>query len=839
MDSHEILRQYFAGAFSAAQAAGALGELAGRAQTLPRLQEGAKARCGLRFLARWEQYRRGEASRHDLCLCLGDLLAHVGRLRVSQPLYDLVGELGGAFDLHCERDCSVSRGGRLPDWLPHGGFAGDVFRLAPREDWEPEKTAPGDLLLQTHTIFRSYKSFEQKLAVRTALSLPPGHTLLLSLPTGGGKSLVTQLLAATGEGLTLVIVPTVALALDQYHGARASLKEPDGIFSYRGDQSEGERQAILRALEEGSAKLLFTSPEAVLKNSRLFALLEEGARSGYLSHVVVDEAHIVPDWGVFFRPDFQIFSVVLQKWRRDSGDSLRTCLLSATLSEDVVDTLFSLFGEEGRNVQVRCDALRREPRFYFHQTKTREEQAARAVEAALLLPKPMVLYLLEPKEAEALRERFEAMGFRNVPTFTGKTKDADRDAILEGWKRHQYDLVIATSAFGIGVDKPDVRTILHACVPENLSRFYQEVGRGGRDGLPSLSLLLPCTDRREGEGDLARALGLVNKRVLRVENMVNRWLAMLHCKTSRIEGDSAVLDISATPSTMSAEEAAYAGGRNMAWNVNLLLFLHRAGFIALREALCLPGGDSCFMIATLLRPRLLGDGEKLAEALEIPRQEELDMQLGGYRAMRALVQKPGAVCWGKAFQTLFPLARESCNGCPVHREGNFLPDSPRKLRRDPGLTLPPGPVTGLVKRKMGRYQKLIIREAGRNALHPAELGPVLEGAAAGGIGAFVLPEELAESLGVPGLLLTHEEFRFVAAHAPYLLAAGVLCVFGPDPAAEAPLLQSLERLDPLGYRQLLYCREDIPCPVAGKPLRETVDIHVIDGFELVRRESLV
>lgn len=103
----------------------------------------------------------------------------------------------------------------------------------------------------------------------------------------------------------------------------------------------------------------------------------------------------------------------------------------------------------------------------------------------------------------------------NTPVFTGETKEKDRDKILSGWKNQEYDIVLATSAFGIGVDKPDVRTIIHACCPENLSRFYQEVGRGGRDRLPSLSLFMPYQNRYDGEGDVRRALGLVNKEFLR------------------------------------------------------------------------------------------------------------------------------------------------------------------------------------------------------------------------------------------------------------------------------------------------------------------------------------
>lgn len=198
--------------------------------------------------------------------------------------------------------------------------------------------------------------------------------------------------------------------------------------------------------------------------------------------------------------------------------------------------------------------------------------------------KPMVVYVLEPREAKDLQKKLRHIGYKNIPIFTGETKEADRDKVLTGWKNHDFDVVIATSAFGIGVDKPDVRTIIHACCPENLSRFYQEVGRGGRDRLPSISLFIPYQSRYDSEGDVRRALGLVNKRVLTVERAVIRWNGMLSNPAAMIDADECVLNTSATPATMTDDEAEYAGNRNVAWNVNLLLFLHRTGFIDLLDA---------------------------------------------------------------------------------------------------------------------------------------------------------------------------------------------------------------------------------------------------------------
>ena len=832
MNSYEILRQYMAGALSGSSCIVELEKLITQSGGLLELQEATRARYARGFLYRVSQYRCGEASAQDLCLNLRDLLIILGRLRVSQKLFDFVREYGGDYDLVCESNLAVSCNLCSPVWIENPRFIQDVYHLKPYTNWEAEPTSVGDALLGNYTKFIYYKSFEQKLAVHTALNLPKGHMLLVSQPTGGGKSLVTQMLAASVDGLTVVIVPTVALALDQYYAAMSNLKDSEGVYCYRGDQTAEDRVALIKAVRNKKAKLLFTSPEAIFKNSELFGLLETAASDRYLAHIVVDEAHVVTDWGVFFRPDFQIFSVVLRKWRKNSGYHIRTYLLSATLSDDVVDTLFSLFGEDGRNAQLRCDVLRLEPRFYFYPAKTKQEQDDKTLEAIKLLPKPMVVYVFEPWEATDLQKKLRELGYVNIPTFTGKTKDVDRDTILKAWKNNEYDIILATSAFGIGVDKPDVRTIIHACVPENLSRFYQEVGRGGRDGLPSISLFLPYTSYRDGEGDLARSLGLVNKRVLRVESIMNRWFGMLRSDKAYINGDTVVLDSSATPPTMTEEEAEYAGNRNITWNINLLLLLHRIGFISLEDAFFKQENNSYFMTLKVLKPDILGNANRLIAALEKPRRLELDMQLAGYKAIKSLVQRPTVGCWSRALKNLFPLAKEICNGCPVHPEGNIAIDDIYRLRCDPEIQLMPMPVTGQLERQMGTYLKLVIRRVSDSYFDLVDIKLAADKAAKGSIGVLVLPKRLCGDIAFPGLTLTYEEFYFTAVHAPYLFANGVLCVFCYDSGENYSLFRNLERLDAFQYRQLLYCSESMLVPSTGKAVRESLDGYSIMASDL-------
>ena len=823
MDSREILNQYFSGAFNTASAIAELQKVIEQIGTPSELHESACARYALGFIWRVKQFKCGEASDLDVCLSLRDLIIVSGPIKVSDFVYQAVRQHRSEFGLLCESNNQVSCVLTYPNWLQPQAYIDDVYRLRFMPDQEFATFSVGDEILSGHTKFRTYKSYEQKMAVHTALQLPAGHTLLVSQPTGGGKSLVTQMLAATSVGLTLVIVPTVALALDQYNAAKENLKENDDIYCYRGEQSTEERVAIVHAIRDRTARLLFSSPEAILKNSELFKLLENAAEDSFLKNVVVDEAHVVPDWGVFFRPDFQLFSIALKKWRASSSDVIRTYLLSATLSDDVVDTLFSLFGSEDRNVQLRCDSLRQEPRFYFHPVKGRNEQQKKTIEAALLLPKPMVIYVLEPREAKELQKQFFEKGYKNIPCFTGDTRDSERDMILKGWKNNQYDIVIATSAFGIGVDKPDVRTIIHACAPENLSRFYQEVGRAGRDRLPSISLLMPYTSNREGEGDLSRAFGLVNKRVLTVKTMVTRWFSMLQDGIAIISADECILDTSVASSAMTADEAEYAGNRNMAWNVNLLLFLHRTGFIALEDVRYDVSKNSFQVTAKLLQPELLGDKDALASALEQPRAEEYAKQTDDYRAMSKLISSPNARCWGRAFQHLFPLSAEVCNGCPNDPAGRVTTDAKYKVREKPALSLPVKEPSRTLRRHMGSYQTLLVHDPDAGKLSEEELTRLCQKSRDCGIGALVIPSELKKHVSFSGLVLTYEEFFFTVTHLPFLFNSGVLCIFPDDQAMGAALYSNLRKLETLKYPEIIYCNKDFRLSTTGKTLAESID----------------
>lgn len=825
MDSKEILRQYMMGAIQSASAISELNKLIPPGSPPNALQESAKARYATGFIRRYQQYLAANASDMDICLNIRDLSLILGRIKVNDRLYELIKEKGVDLGFRIEADNQISCDLKIPNWLSPSHYVRDVYSLKQDDGIDAERPSCGDNLLRTHTVFQHYKSFEQKIAVHTALALPDGYTLLVSQPTGGGKSLVTQMISSVSAGMTLVIVPTVALALDQYHAAQGNLKDSTEIYCYRGDQSADSRVAIVKSIKEQKTRILFTSPEAIFKNTELYKLLEASVRSGFLKNVVIDEAHVIPDWGVFFRPDFQIFSITLRKWRTASGEKLRTYLLSATLSDDVVETLFKLFGLEGKNKQVRCDALRQEPRFYFHSTRSKAEQDKKTIEAIKLLPKPMVVYVLEPREAIDLQKELKNEGFLNTPVFTGETKEKDRDTILTGWKNQEYDIVLATSAFGIGIDKPDVRTIIHACCPENLSRFYQEVGRGGRDRLPSLSLFMPNQNRYEG--DVRRTLGLVNKRVLTVERAVIRWNSMLHNPSAMIDADECVLDTATPPTSMTDEQAEYAGNRNIAWNINLLLFLYRTGYIDLLDASYIQENKAYFVRVKLLKIEELSDPEKLTHSLDEPRDTEYQSQMAGYRIISELVASPSSKCWGRIFKHLYPLSKEVCNGCPADPEGRVTTDENYKLRLDPDIQLAPTVPSRKLARNIASFTEMVIRRECSGPCAEAEVITLAEKASQNQVGVFIAPNELLTNVSSDCIVLNYDEFFFATIHCPYLFANGMVCVLDGDNFSKSSLFKHARKLEKYGYRCVLYSNENALVMSNRKVLRECVDGYTI------------
>lgn len=424
----------------------------------------------------------------------------------------------------------------------------------------------------------AYRSRSQASALRAAALGDPEATLHVVLPTGTGKSLVgiaPGLLA--GKGVTVVVVPTIALALDQERGLlkRFPSQAFPAELAYYGDRTDVEKEAIKQRLRDGTQKVLFTSPEALVTS--LPHVLRRLASRGELSHVVIDEAHLVRSWGLSFRPEFQLIATLISELRdvaRAQGVSPpRVMLLTATLSPQALLLNDELFAGGRDSIFIGSTFLRTELRYLFAVPVSGEERINRVVEAMRHLPRPAIVYTTKKDSAEEIARRLRESGFARTAVFHGDVTSLDRLDILRRWSGDDgptsCDIVVGTSAFGLGVDQSDVRTVLHACVPASVDRFYQEVGRGGRDGHAALSVWLPTTtDAYEGRK-------IENATILGDGKGWGRWQAM---RDKRVDEDPAhrrlVLDTSTLPPWLN-----WPSDKNQLWNRNTLVFMQRAGLL--------------------------------------------------------------------------------------------------------------------------------------------------------------------------------------------------------------------------------------------------------------------
>lgn len=561
------------------------------------------------------------------------------------------------------------------DWLPgQADLFDDAFAGV---DSRRHATVPGDPFLQEATGWSSYTGHGQREAVRALLQMPAGHTLIANLPTGSGKSLLAQLPPLLGgEGrLTLVVVPTVALALDQARRMNKLLTRVPHYaelppLAFYGGQDRDEQRAIRQAIREGRQPVLFTSPESATGSLR--NALEEAAANRQLDHIVIDEAHLVIDWGNGFRPAFQLLPALVHECRMRCGEgALRVVLASATLTAPTIYALRDLFGPREMVEVISCVHLRPEPRYAFQRVATTAEREERVLEALRAAPRPFILYVTRPDEASAWGKHLRVAGLRHFGVFHGRTPSAERERLLRDWNANRLDGMVATSAFGLGVDKADVRTIIHATLPESLDRFYQEVGRSGRDGLASASLLLFT------QVDEKQANRMAIDKLITVEEGYKRWCLMIDASV-RDERDHDIhwLDLSTLPAHLKQDS-----DRNERWNMRTLTLMVRARLIELvalrriRTAIADDAPDT-FDDTAWAAVRLLDTGHRRQEVFELSieatRQEVHAACAGGFEQMRAVAN--GRCEISKTLADTYRIQRDGiwapvsacCGGCRTH-----------------------------------------------------------------------------------------------------------------------------------------------------------------------------
>jgi ATP-dependent DNA helicase RecQ len=321
----------------------------------------------------------------------------------------------------------------------------------------------------------------QREAVAAALA---GRDSLVVMPTGGGKSLCYQLPALAGEGLVLVVSPLIALMSDQLRRVREAGVRGAMLAS---GMPAGHNEQALQEIAGGTTQLVLAAPERFASLAFVQAL-----RSRPVSLFVVDEAHCVAEWGHDFRPDYLRLHEAIASLRGSAGGRPPVMAATATATPRVAQEIASRLGLQ-EWVSVRSGFDR--PNLAFDVASV-EGKGALARKRALLMTvlsdpaaRPAIVYCGTRRDSEQLAAEIAAAGIPAVAYHAGMAPAARAES-QRAFMAGEADVVAATSAFGMGVDKSDVRTVAHWALPTSLEAYYQEAGRGGRDGLPARALLL-------------------------------------------------------------------------------------------------------------------------------------------------------------------------------------------------------------------------------------------------------------------------------------------------------------------------------------------------------------
>ncbi len=308
------------------------------------------------------------------------------------------------------------------------------------------------------------------------MSVLEGHDTLGLMPTGGGKSITFQVPAMLLDGVTIVVTPLISLMKDQVDNLRA--RGIPALYLFSGLSSHEQRLAMEKC-RYGKCKILYLSPEKLVAPSFMDIVSQLP-----VSLIVVDEAHCISQWGYDFRPSYLRIEQLRMAFR-----DVPVLALTASATPDVAEDIKLRLGFRPGNRQFTLSFGRNNISFIVRRTENKDAMLMRVVNS---VPGTAIVYVRSRKRTREISEMLSAAGISADFYHAGLSAE-DKNERQNRWKNGETRVIVATNAFGMGIDKPDVRLVVHYDLPSSLEEYYQEAGRAGRDGLHSYAVVLAVT----------------------------------------------------------------------------------------------------------------------------------------------------------------------------------------------------------------------------------------------------------------------------------------------------------------------------------------------------------
>jgi ATP-dependent DNA helicase RecQ len=324
--------------------------------------------------------------------------------------------------------------------------------------------------LQKHFGFDAFKA-EQRAIIQSLLD---GKDTFVIMPTGGGKSLCYQLPALMLPGTAIVISPLIALMKNQVDSIRGYSDEDEVAHFLNSSLTKAQMKKVKQDITDGRTKILYVAPETLTKEENI-----EFFQNSDISFVAVDEAHCISEWGHDFRPEYRRIRVMLDAVARDVPIMALTATATPKVQQDILKNL------DMTEDSTFISSFNRDNLFYEIRPKVKKEQTIKSIIQIIkeeFRGQSGIIYVQNRKTAEDIAEMLMVNDIKAGPYHAGldpKTRATTQDAFL----MEDIDVICATIAFGMGIDKPDVRFVMHYDMPKSIENYYQETGRAGRDGL--------------------------------------------------------------------------------------------------------------------------------------------------------------------------------------------------------------------------------------------------------------------------------------------------------------------------------------------------------------------